>query len=48
MNKKFALIALAVVLALLLGGAYVLYEKLGSGVAPDQLAVQTKPTAPTQ
>lgn len=37
-NKAFLLVILALVL--LLGGAYVLYDKLSRGMAPDQLAMQ--------
>lgn len=37
-NKAFLLVILALVL--LLGGAYVLYDKLSRGMAPDQLATQ--------
>ena len=41
MNKKMSLLILVLVFALLMGGAYVLYDRLGSELAPDQLAVQT-------
>lgn len=37
-NKTILIVVLAFVL--LLGGAYVLYDKLSQGMAPDQLAVQ--------
>ena len=37
-NKTILIVVLAFVL--LLGGAYVLYDKLSQGTAPDQLAVQ--------
>lgn len=50
MKNKLTPILLIAVLALVLGGAYILYDRLGSAAAPDQLAVlQTQPTdAPTQ
>lgn len=41
-NKKILLI-LVLVFVLLIGGAYVLYNRLGQEVAPDQLAVQESP-----
>ena len=41
-NKKILLI-LVLVFVLLIGGAYMLYNRLGQEVAPDQLAVQESP-----
>ena len=41
MNDKKKLILLLVVFALVIGGASVLYTKLGQTVAPDQLAAET-------
>jgi len=40
MNKKRTLLLLVFVFALLLGGASVLYSRLGQTLSPDQLAVQ--------
>ena len=40
MKKNQALLAVVLAFVLLLGGAYVLYDKLSQGTAPDQLAVQ--------
>jgi len=40
MNKKKALPILIVVFVLLIGGASVLYNRLGAQMAPDRLAVQ--------
>ena len=49
MNKKFVFLILAVALVGILVAAGVMYDKLGSEMAPDQLAVQTQPTAkPTE
>ena len=41
-NKKILLI-LVLVFVLLIGGAYMLYDRLGQEVTPDQLAVQESP-----
>lgn len=41
-NKKILLI-LVLVFVLLIGGAYMLYNRLGQEVTPDQLAVQESP-----
>lgn len=43
-DKKMFLI-LVLVFVLLIGGAYVLYNRLGQEVAPDQLAVQESPAS---
>ncbi len=40
MNKKFAVLAIIVAFALLLGGAAILYRQLGDAMKPQQLAVQ--------
>jgi len=40
MNSKKTLLILIAVLVLLIGGASVLYSRLGQSLAPDQLAVQ--------
>ena len=40
MKKNQALLAVVLAFVLLLGGAYVLYDKLSQEVTPDQLAVQ--------
>ena len=40
MKKKQTLLAVILAFVLLLGGAYVLYDKLSQEVTPDQLAVQ--------
>ena len=39
MEKKKTLLLLILVFVLLLGGAYVLYNRLGSDLAPDQLMI---------
>ena len=41
MNDKKKLILLLAVFALIIGGAYVLYTRLGQTVAPDQLAAES-------
>ena len=49
MNKNKIILALALALVLLLGGAYVLYNKLAEDVTPNQLAASedtTQPSAP--
>ena len=51
MKNKKTLLILLLVFVLLLGGAYVLYDRLGETAAPDQLAVQppqTESPEPTQ
>ena len=51
MKSKKLLIIFILVFVLLLGGAYVLYDRLGETAAPDQLAVQpphTESPEPTQ
>ena len=46
MNNKKIVLVLILAFALLLGGASVLYNRLGQELAPDQLAVQqTQPAA---
>ena len=40
MNKNKTLLIIALVFVLLLGGAYVLYNRLAQDAAPDQLSVQ--------
>ena len=40
MNKNKTLLTIALVFVLLLGGAYVLYNRLAQDAAPDQLSVQ--------
>jgi len=40
MNKNKTLLIIALVFVLLLGGAYVLYNRLAQDVAPDQLSAQ--------
>ena len=45
MKKKIAWIVLAVLLVALIGGASVLYDRLGSAYEVDQLATQA-PVAP--
>lgn len=40
MKKNKTLLIVILAFALLLGGAYVLYDKLSQGMAPDQLAAQ--------
>ena len=47
MEKKKTLLLLILVFVLLLGGAYVLYNRLGSDLAPDQLMIPTKNTQPS-
>jgi len=42
MNQKKNLLLLGLVFAFLIGGASVLYNRLGESMAPDQLAVQKK------
>ena len=44
MNKKVVFLILAVVFLGIMVAAGVMYDKLGSEMAPDQLAVQTQPT----
>ena len=41
MNKNKTLFIVALVFVLLLGGAYVLYNRLAQKAAPDQLSVQS-------
>lgn len=51
MKNKKTLLILILVFVLLLGGAYVLYDRLGETASPDQLAVQpprTESPEPTQ
>lgn len=51
MKNKKILLVLILAFVLLLGGAYVLYERLGETASPDQLAVQpaqTESPEPTQ
>lgn len=43
MKNSKVLLAVVLVFALVLGGAYVLYDKLGSGLSPDRLSVQAQP-----
>lgn len=43
MKKNQSLLVLVLVFLLLLGGAYILYDRLSQTVAPDQLSVQGKP-----
>ena len=40
MNKNKTLLIIVLVFVLLLGGAYVLYNRLAQDAAPDQLSVQ--------
>lgn len=40
MKKNKTLLAVILAIVLLIGGAYVLYDKLSQGMAPDQLAAQ--------
>ena len=44
MKKKNAMLILSAVFVLLLGGAYVLYGKLGQDVAAEQLVVADRPS----
>ena len=44
MNKKVVFLILAVVFLGIMVAAGVMYDKLGTEMAPDQLAVQTQPT----
>jgi len=44
MKQKKTLLIIILVFVLLLGGAYVLYDRLGQDMAPDQLAVQGSQT----
>lgn len=43
MKSRKSLILIGLVFVLLLGGAYILYDRLGQSYAPDQLATQTQP-----
>lgn len=45
MKKKTSLVVLVLVLAALIGGAYVLYGRLSAGAGADNLSVQTPPSA---
>ena len=47
MQKKTSFLVLALVLAALIGGAYVLYGRLSAGAGADNLSVQTPPPAQT-
>ena len=47
MNKNKIILSLALALVLLLGGAYVLYNKLAQDTAPNQLAVSENTTQPS-
>ena len=47
MNKNKIILALALALVLLLGGAYVLYNKLAEDVTPNQLAASEDTTQPS-
>ena len=44
MKKKQTLLAVILAFVLLLGGAYVLYDKLSQEVTPDQLAQKLSTT----
>ena len=48
MKEKKTLLLLILALALLLGGASVLYARLGANFTPDQLAVQEQPPQQTE
>ena len=48
MKEKKTLLLLILALALLLGGASVLYTRLGANFTPDQLAVQEQPPQQTE
>lgn len=45
MQKKTSFLVLVLVLAALIGGAYVLYGRLSAGAGADNLSVQTPPSA---
>ncbi len=45
MNKNKRLLLLVLALALLLGGAYILYDRLSQQAAPEQLAARENPPA---
>ena len=47
MQKKTSFLVLVLVLAVLIGGAYVLYGRLSAGAGADNLSVQTPPPAQT-
>lgn len=47
MQKKTSFLVLVLVLAALIGGAYVLYGRLSAGAGADNLSVQTPPSAQT-
>ena len=47
MNKNKTLLIIVLVFALLLGGAYVLYNRLAQDAAPDQLSAQGSAEAHT-
>lgn len=47
MQKKTSFLVLVLVLAALIGGAYVLYGRLSAGAGADNLSVQTPPPAQT-
>ena len=48
MGKKITLMILVLALVGILAAAGILYKNLGQDLAPDQLAVQTQPTAPAE
>lgn len=48
MKKNKALLMVLLAFVLLMGGAYVLYQKLSQGTAADQLAVQDSSPAPEE
>lgn len=48
MNSKKALLIVILAFVLLLGGAYVLYNHLGQGLAPEQMAAYETPQAATE
>ena len=48
MKQKKTLLILVLVFALLLGGAFALYSRLGQDLAPDQLAVQGAAPQPSE
>lgn len=48
MKQKKTLFILALVFVLVLGGAFVLYSRLGQDLAPDQLAVQESAPQPSE
>ena len=48
MKKNKALLIVLLAFVLLMGGAYVLYQKLSQGTAADQLAVQDSSQAPEE